>query len=101
MLVETQRGCGWSTATPTSRHLDTRPPGHVVISLTQQASVLCKSYGDRQREAALHNHLADLLHAANRSDEAMLHLKQAATIFAEISVEAGTLQPEIWKLSEW
>ena len=52
---------------------------------------------DRHRD----NHLADLLHAADRSDEAMAHLKQAVTIFAEIGVEASTLQPEIWKLSEW
>ncbi len=71
------------------------------LALTQQALTLCATYGDRHREAALHNHLADLLHAANRSDEAMAHLKQAVTIFAEIGVEAGTLQPEIWKLSEW
>ena len=31
----------------------------------------------------------------------MAHLKQAVTIFAEIGVEAGTLQPEIWKMAEW
>lgn len=49
----------------------------------------------------LHNHLADLLYAANRGDEAMTHLKLAVAIFAEIGVEAGMLQPEIWKLAEW
>ena len=46
-------------------------------------------------------HLADLLHAAGRSEEAMSHLKQAVSIYAEIGVEAGTVQPEIWKLVEW
>lgn len=71
------------------------------LALTQQALALCVTYGDRHRAAALHNHLADLLHAANRADEAMAHLKQAVTIFAEIGVEAGALQPEIWKLTEW
>jgi DNA-binding SARP family transcriptional activator len=71
------------------------------LELTSQALSLCAAYGDRHRAAALHNHLADLLYAANRSDEAMIHLKQAVTIFAEIGVEAGTLQPEIWKLAEW
>lgn len=71
------------------------------LALTQQALSLCAAYGDRHREAALHNHLADLLHAAKRSDEAMTHLKQAVTIVAEIGVEAGALQPEIWKLAEW
>ena len=29
------------------------------------------------------------------------HLKQAVSIYAEIGVEAGTVQPEIWKLTEW
>ena len=72
-----------------------------VLALTQQALRLCAAYGDRHREAALHNHLADLLYAANRADEAMTHLKLAVTIFAEIGVEAGTLQPEIWKMAEW
>jgi hypothetical protein len=31
----------------------------------------------------------------------MTHLTQAVAIFAEIGVEAGTWQPEIWKLTEW
>jgi hypothetical protein len=31
----------------------------------------------------------------------MSHLKQAVSIYAEIGVEAGTVQPEIWKLVEW
>ena len=31
----------------------------------------------------------------------MTQLKQAVTIFAEIGMESGTLQPEIWKLLEW
>jgi predicted ATPase/DNA-binding SARP family transcriptional activator len=71
------------------------------LALTIQALSECAALGDRHREAALHNNLADLLHAASRSEEAMTHLKQAVTIFAEIGVEAGTLQPEIWKLAEW
>ena len=31
----------------------------------------------------------------------MSHLKQSVSIYAEIGAEAGTLQPEIWKLVEW
>jgi hypothetical protein len=31
----------------------------------------------------------------------MAHLKQAVSIYAEIGVEAGNVQPEIWKLAEW
>lgn len=57
--------------------------------------------GDRHRIAALHNNLADLLHAAGRSEEAMSHLKQAVALFAEIGADVGTMQPEIWKLTEW
>ncbi|NJN97365.1 MAG: tetratricopeptide repeat protein [Anaerolineales bacterium] len=71
------------------------------ITLTETALALCVSLGDRHREAALHNNLADLFHAAGRTEPAMTHLKQAVTIFAEIGAEAGAPQPEIWKLVEW
>lgn len=71
------------------------------LELTETALALCASQGDRHREAALHNNLADLLHTAGQSEAAMSNLKQAVTIFAEIGEEAGTLQPEIWKLVEW
>ena len=71
------------------------------IALTEQALALCTKYGDRHREAALHNNLADLLHAAGRQAESMANLKQAIAIFAEIGAESKQLQPEIWKLSEW
>src|SRR4029077_16320565 len=70
-------------------------------ALTSEAWALCSWRGDRHREAALHNNLADLLHAADRSDEAMAHLKQAVAIFAEVGADAGEVQPEIWKLVEW
>lgn len=72
-----------------------------LAALAETALTLCASQGDRHREAALHNNLADLLHSLGRSEEAMSHLKQAVSIYAEIGVEAGTVQPEIWKLVEW
>jgi DNA-binding SARP family transcriptional activator/uncharacterized protein HemY len=71
------------------------------LALAETALALCVNQGDRHREAALHNKLADLLHAAGQTEAAMKHLKQAVSIYAEIGVEAGTVQPEIWKLSEW
>ena len=37
----------------------------------------------------------------HKSEEAMVHLKRAVSIYAEIGVEAGTVRPEIWKLVEW
>lgn len=70
-------------------------------ALAEHALALGVAVGDRHREAALHNNLADLLHAAGRSEEAMIHLKQAVVIFAEIGVQAGDAQPEIWRLMEW
>ncbi len=71
------------------------------LELAEAALALCVSQGDRHREAALHNNLADLLHTAGRSEEAIPHLKQAVIIYAEIGIEADTVQPEIWKLAEW
>lgn len=71
------------------------------IACAQEALDLCVTLGDRHHEAALQNNLADLLHAADRSAEAMAHVRQAVLIYAEIGVEAGAVQPEIWKLSEW
>jgi tetratricopeptide (TPR) repeat protein len=71
------------------------------LRLTRQALELCAAQGDRHREAALHSNLADLLHATGDAAEAMQHLKQSATIYAEIGAQGGTLEPEIWKLSEW
>jgi DNA-binding SARP family transcriptional activator len=71
------------------------------LALAEDALALCASQGDRHREAALHNNLADLLYAKGQNDAAMRHLKQAVKIFAEIGLDAGAMQPEIWKLVEW
>jgi tetratricopeptide (TPR) repeat protein len=71
------------------------------INLTRSALTLSITYGDRHREAALHNNLADLLYAEGQLEDSMHHLKRAVSIYAEIGVEAGTVQPEIWKLAEW
>jgi tetratricopeptide (TPR) repeat protein len=71
------------------------------LALEETALAVCVAQGDRHREAAVHNNLADLLHAAGRSEEAMPHLKQAVAIYSEIGVEAGAVQPEVWKLAEW
>jgi tetratricopeptide (TPR) repeat protein len=79
-----------------------RATGHLdlALELTGAALDLCAAQGDRHRQAALHNNLADLLHAEGRRDEAMTHLKQAVAIFAEVG-EPDRLQPAIWKLVEW
>src|SRR4051794_1330509 len=56
--------------------------------------------GDRHRVAALHTNLADLLRATGDTEAAMAHLKQAATLFAEVD-DAAERRPDIWKYVEW
>ena len=69
------------------------------LELTRTALELCAAQGDRHREAALRNNLADLLHAAGRHDDAMGELKRAVTLFAEVGGDEP--QPEVWKLARW
>ena len=71
------------------------------IRLSREALQSCIRLGDRHREAALHNNLADLYHAAGRKEDSMRELKEAVVIFAEIGVEAGSMKSEIWPLTEW
>ena len=89
-----------SPRSTTSRSRIARGELERALELTRAALALCAAQGDRHREAALHNNLADLLHAADRPDEAMAALKRAVAIFAEIGAE-GEPQPEVWKLARW
>jgi tetratricopeptide (TPR) repeat protein len=68
------------------------------LPLATRALEESEALGDRHREAALHNNLADVLRAVGRGDEAMRHLKRAATLFSEVG---GAREPEVWKLVEW
>ena len=70
------------------------------IELTCRGLGRAVALGDRHREAALRNRHADLLRSAGRVEDAMVELKAAVAIFAEVG-EEGKLEPEIWKLSEW
>lgn len=70
-------------------------------ALMREALARCERQGDRHRQAALENNLADLLHAQGREAESMDHLKRAVAIFAEIGGRPGELEPEVWKLVEW
>lgn len=69
--------------------------------LLVEALEVCVSIGDRHREAALRDQLAHLLHDAGRGEEAMEELKRAVAIFADIGAEGGSVQTEVWRLSEW
>jgi hypothetical protein len=57
--------------------------------------------GDRHLEAAVENHLADMLHEAGRPDESMVHLKRAVALFAEIGEGTPEPDPGIWTLAAW
>ncbi|HEU4673788.1 MAG TPA: BTAD domain-containing putative transcriptional regulator [Candidatus Limnocylindrales bacterium] len=71
------------------------------ITLLEEALRLGQRHGDRHRQAALENNLADLLRAEGRREVAMDHLKRAVAIFADIGGRPGVAEPEIWKLVEW
>lgn len=60
---------------------------------------LCREIGDRHLEGAVENHLADLLHAAGRDDESMVHLRRAVEAFAEVGGDPAASDPGIWMLS--
>ena len=59
----------------------------------------CRRIGDRHLEAAVENHLADLLHLAGRDDEALEHLRRAVAAFAELGGDPADPDPGIWMLS--
>ena len=70
------------------------------IEAAEQALDVYRRIGDRHREAAVHNNLADMLHKTGRGEAAMAHLKQAVAIFAEVGTEPGAYEPAVWKLAE-
>ncbi len=102
-LAETHQLLGVHIAALNNLALTETAVGHLdhAQALYETALQKCLFYGDRHWEAALRNNLADLAHQRGQEEAAMTQLKQAVTIYAEIGQEAGTWQPEIWKLSEW
>ncbi len=71
------------------------------LSLTEEALELSRQQGDRHREAALLSNIADLLRATGLNADAMARIEESVAIYADIGIQAGAYQPEIWKLSEW
>jgi DNA-binding SARP family transcriptional activator/tetratricopeptide (TPR) repeat protein len=64
-----------------------------------EAIDVCRRIGDRHLEAAVENHLADLLHTASRDDEALIHLRRAVEAFAEVGGDPADPDPGIWMLT--
>ena len=71
------------------------------VAIAVEAIEACRRIGDRHLEAAVENHLADLLHDAGREAESMEHLKRAVALFAEIGEGAPERDPGIWTLAAW
>lgn len=71
------------------------------VAAASGAIEACGRIGDRHLEAAVENHLADLLHDAGREADAMEHLKRAVALFAEIGEGAPEAEPGIWSLAAW
>jgi tetratricopeptide (TPR) repeat protein len=69
------------------------------IEMVSEAVRIAQRTGNRHREAALHDHLADLHHRAGRDEEAQQALTQAVSLFSGIGT--GEWHPEVWLLSRW
>lgn len=82
-----------------SRMLQETGAEAAALESAREALTLAEHQGDRHRLAALHSHLADLLHAAGRGDEALAELRTSAVAFADIHGSAS--RPEVWTLTEW
>jgi DNA-binding SARP family transcriptional activator len=61
----------------------------------------CRHIGDRHLEAAVEDHLADLLHAAGRDEASREHQRRAAAAFAELGGDPADPDPGIWMLAAW
>lgn len=71
------------------------------VERTNEALELCRKLGDRHREAALLNNLADLYHQLGLESESIDHLRQAVVIFSEVGTDQETYLPDIWMLADW
>ena len=69
------------------------------IAHGEAAVAACRRIGDRHLEAAVENHLADMLHAAGREADAMVHLRRAVEAFAEVGGDPADPDPGIWMLA--
>jgi DNA-binding SARP family transcriptional activator len=71
------------------------------VVTASEAIEACRRIGDRHLEAAVENHIADMLHEAGRPDDSMVHLKRAVALFAEVGEGAPERDPGIWALAAW
>jgi DNA-binding SARP family transcriptional activator/tetratricopeptide (TPR) repeat protein len=73
----------------------------VMLEHGESALATCRLVGDRHLEAAVENHIADLLHAGGRDEAALEHLRRAVEAFAEVGGDPADPDPGIWMLAAW
>ena len=71
------------------------------LAVADDAIAECRRIGDRHLEAAVENHVADMLHEAGRPEASMVHLKRAVALFADVGDPALERDPGIWALAAW
>lgn len=71
------------------------------VATATEAIEACRRIGDRHLEAAVENHLADMLHEAGRLDDSMTHLKRAVALFGVVGEGELERDPGIWALAAW
>lgn len=71
------------------------------LQLAHEALELATRSGDRHRQAALHNRLADIHHADGDEEASRRALTEAVRLFKEVGSEPGTWEPEVWLLTQW
>ena len=70
------------------------------VDLAREALGLAVAAGDRHRQAALHDRLADLHHAAGEAGESERELTEAAGLFARMR-GPDDWEPELWAFTRW
>ena len=73
----------------------------LMLAHGENAVATCRLVGDRHLEAAVENHIADLLHAGGREDAARQHNRRAVEAFAEVGGDPADPDPGIWMLAAW
>jgi DNA-binding SARP family transcriptional activator/tetratricopeptide (TPR) repeat protein len=68
------------------------------LERAEEAVAACRRIGDRHLEAAVENHVADVLHAAGRDEEAFEHLRRSVEAFSEFDGDPADPDPGVWML---
>ena len=82
-----------------SRALHLIGRGSDAMAAAEQARALAAAQGDLHRLAAIESHLADLLHAQGRTEEAEVLQTSSARALARVALPHQ--RPEVWLTADW